>query len=237
MASATLPKNKDRTLYGRRKGRPLNPARQKALDDLYPRLSLDQLIESGKGLMPSELFPDQDGPLYMEIGFGNGEHVVSVLENEPETAILAAEPYINGMAALLKDVTDRPDLQSRLRVYMNDALHIVAALPDQSLDRLFVLNPDPWPKTRHHKRRIIRRETLDMYSRVLKQGAEIVATTDVDDLAEWMVAEMSAHPDFIWTADRQANWQTPPAGWLPTRYEEKGVAAGRKQTYLIFKRR
>jgi tRNA (guanine-N7-)-methyltransferase len=110
------------------------------------------------------------------------------------------------------------------------------ALPAASLDGLYVLNPDPWPKKRHYKRRIISQDNLDAFARVLKPGATLVMTTDVDDLAEWMLAEASRHPAFAWAPESAQNRHIAPKGWIPTRYEEKGIRAGRTQTYLVFSR-
>lgn len=221
-----------RRLYGRRLGRPLKAARADVLETILPRLALpDGLLD------PAALFGRTPAKLWLEIGFGNGEHVAGLLRRDPDLYMLAAEPFINGMAAFLKDIKDEPDIQNRVRVRMDDARPVVEALPESCLDGIYVLNPDPWPKSRHHKRRIISQDNLTSFARAMKPGARLVMATDVDDLAEWMVTEASNHPAFAWTAESKADWQTAPADWLPTRYEQKGIAAGRKQTYLIFEHR
>ena len=222
-----------RRLYGRRLGRPLKVARADVIDTLLPRLAIP---ESG-ALDPAALFGCQPDELWLEIGFGNGEHIAGLLRRDPGLYMLAAEPFINGMAAFLKDIKDEPEIQNRVRVRMDDARPLVETLPDACLDGIYVLNPDPWPKLRHHKRRIISQENLTGFARVMKPGARLVMATDVDGLAEWMVTEASRHPAFAWTAAGKADWQAAPADWLPTRYEQKGIAAGRRQTYLIFQRR
>lgn len=229
MANHTEQKN--RRLYGRRLGRPLNASRQAVYDELLPKL---QLPSSG-ALALSGLFSFTPEKTVLEIGFGNGEHVAAMMHARPADGFIACEPYINGMTAFLKQIKD--EKHDHVRVWMDDAIEVVDRLDVSCLDEIYVLNPDPWPKARHHKRRIISQDNLTRFARVMKPGGLLVMTTDVDDLAEWMVTQATAHPDFEWTAESAADWQTPPPGWLPTRYEQKGVAAGRKQSYLLFRRR
>ena len=223
-----------RKIYGRRQGRPLHAARQKALDTLLPLLSVENFLEK-KPLSMAELFPNfSPQKIHFEIGFGNGEHLLHLLNKFPNDAICAAEPFINGMSAFLKNLEPHIDDYKRVRVLMDDALKFLNALPDASIDYLYILNPDPWPKARHHKRRIVSQENLNIFARVLKQGGEMIQTTDVDDLAEWMVRETEAHSAFEWTAESKKDWLTPPNGWDATRYETKGKNAGRTQVYLRY---
>lgn len=224
-----------RRLYGRRFGRPLNPSRIKALDDKLETLSVlpKRLTEDGT-LAPTSLFDIPQPETWLEIGFGTGEHLNALIEQFPDVNFLGAEPFINGMSAFLKNLDTAHE--PRTRVLMDDALKLVLSLADNTIDRLYVLNPDPWPKKRHHKRRIISQTNLDAFARVMKTGAQIVMATDVDDLAEWMVTQCSNHPAFIWTAKNQADWKTPPPEWIETRFAFKGKQAGRHQTFLIFER-
>src|SRR5690606_18266160 len=181
------------------------------------------------------LFTTPKSEICMEIGFGNGEHLHALLAQYPQTGFIGAEPFINGMAAFLKDLPEGKPTDN-IRVFMDDALLLVQALQNQCLSRLYVLNPDPWPKTRHHKRRIINRKNLDEFARVLKPGGKIIMATDVDDMAEWMIKECFTHPDFSWTANSAQDWKNPPPDWIKTRYAAKGEEAGRKQTFLVFMR-
>lgn len=226
-----------RQVHGRKKGRPLNTIRQDVIEQLLPRMQVppEKLTEQ-QDLDPATLFPQKPVTLHLEIGFGNGEHITDLLRANPNDHIIAAEPFINGVAAFLKDNRDAPPLD-RCRLLADDALKVINSLQDACVDYLYILNPDPWPKTRHHKRRMVNEDHLKAFARVLKDGATMIQTTDVDDLAGWMVTETVRSPDFEWQAEREADWRTPPPGWLPTRYEQKGVAAGRKQTYLVYKRR
>ena len=222
-------------VYGRRLGRPLNAERQSAMDEMYPDLGIDKsLITEKQDIDPYSLYKDKPKQIWLEIGFGNGEHLHGCLLRHPEYGFIGAEPFVNGMAAFLKDI--RPDDPQNVRVWMNDAIRLICSLQSKSIDRIYVLNPDPWPKTRHHKRRIINPENLNEISRVLKPGGDLVMATDVDDLAVWMTTKAINHPDFEWAAKTKADWQIAPENWIHTRYETKGQDAGRKQSYLFFKK-
>ncbi len=226
-----------RRRYFGRQGRALNALRKEAMEALLPRLDIaPHLPKTRATLTPASLF-DETFPEYrLEIGFGNGEHLSALLGQHQDIGFIGAEPYVNGMAAFLKGLPE--NTESRVRVLMDDAMLLVYALEDSCLERIYVLNPDPWPKKRHHKRRIINVQNLDAFARILKPGGQLVMATDVDDLAEWMVTKTMQSPDFEWTAESAADWKNPPAGWpLTTRYAEKGLKAGRRQTYLVFLRK
>ncbi len=231
----SLAEARQRKFYGRRQGRPLTDSRLEVLDRILPRISLpaDQLTRRAD-TSPSQWFASSNNPIVMEIGFGNGEHLAEIIRRHPENNYIGAEPFINGMAAFLKEIESLS--KGNIRVHMDDAMQIVHSLEDSSLSGMYVLNPDPWPKKRHHKRRIIGPENLDEFARVLKPGADLIMTTDVDDLAEWMLTHTFRHPAFKWTAETRSDWTKPPPRWIETRYEQKGRQQGRNQSYLLFKR-
>lgn len=227
---------KNKNVFVRRHGRKLNSQRKEALDNLMPVLGIKPELITNKGdLSPTTLFDNDSEKIYMEIGFGNGEHVKALMEKYPENNFIAIEPFVNGMSAFLKSIYET-NLRN-VRVWMEDALDVVKSLKSNSIDGMYILNPDPWPKSKHHKRRIVRKETLNEYSRILKDDAEFIMSTDVDELAEWMAISTQNHPDFEWTATSSDDWKNMPEDWIQTRYEKKGIEAGRKQTYLIFKRK
>lgn len=224
-----------RRVYGRRLGRPMGETRQAAIDVILPKLTLieDDVAVAG-ALDPQSLFQKKQDTI-LEIGFGNGEHLKAMMEQRPDRNYIGAEPFINGMSAFLKSIADMP--HHNIRVWMDDAVTMVKSFKDESLSDIYILNPDPWPKKKHHKRRIVRHETIIEYHRVLKTGGRLVMATDVDDLAEWMVTETMNHGGFEWQAERAKDWQTMPSDWfITTRYAAKGEAAGRKETYLLFKK-
>ena len=217
--------------YGRRKGRPLNQEREDALDLLEQIGVNEELLTQAGTASPGSLFSKDFDGYWLEIGFGNGEFLSKAQPANPEIGYIGAEPYINGVAALLKSIQNHKTVQN-IRVWPDDVRPLLKSLAPASIDRVLVLNPDPWPKKRHHKRRIINPDTLDHLSRILKPDGDILMTTDVDDLAEWMITQIVNHSDFRWKACAPADALTPPDGWEPTRYEIKGRQAGRKQYYL-----
>lgn len=224
-----------RKVHGRRIGRPLNTSRQKALDELYPHYALTgEQLACNAQLAPSSLFP-KAAKVCFEIGFGNGDFLFEEISKHPDYGFLAAEPFINGMSAFLAKFKD--GISYPVKLWMDDAMDIAKSLTDSSVDIIYILNPDPWPKTRHHKRRIVSQENLDQFARILKTGGQLIMTTDVDELAVWMATQAVNHPSFQWQANKTADWHTPPAGWTETRYEQKGQDAGRKQSYLIFQKK
>jgi tRNA (guanine-N7-)-methyltransferase len=226
-------KSQKKTIYGRRKSRPLNSGRKEAMDFLYPKLKIQQsFLTENKSLSPIDIFDTEKPSLWIEIGFGNGEHLAELMIQEPDNLYIGAEPFINGMASFLTKIKEQ-ELKN-IKVLMDDAMMLIRSLKDNCVDGIYILNPDPWPKKRHHKRRIINHQNLDEIARVLKPKGKLILTTDVDDLAEWMITHTSSHPSFKWRAEKADDWRTPPENWIKTRYEIKGEKAGRKQTYLLF---
>jgi len=230
--SKSANKNKKR-VYGRRAGRSLNKARQDALDLYLPTYSVpeDLLSEAGK-LNPQKLFNKPYSKFWLEIGFGSGEHLKEQLSLNPDIGYLGAEPFINGMSSFLLSIQD--DMPDNVRVLMDDAMYIAKSLSDNSLEGLYILNPDPWHKTRHHKRRIVNQDNLLHFARILKPGGKLVLTTDVKDLADWMIIETHINGQFKWEANNINEWETPPEGWVHTRYERKGAKGASKMCYLTF---
>lgn len=226
-------KNQEWRFYGRRSGRKLNKSRQQIFDKLLPTLSISDLDKSGT-LNPDTLFQNKSDKTVLEIGFGNGEHLAEMMRRAPKTNFIGAEPFINGMTAFLKEVDDDDLSLDNIRVLMDDAIPLVKSLAPNSIDEIYVLNPDPWHKTRHHQRRIINQGNLTELSRIMKSGAKLIMTTDVVDLIEWMVTEASIHPDFEWTATKADDWRKLPPDWIPTRYETKGAKGADHMNYLFF---
>jgi tRNA (guanine-N7-)-methyltransferase len=219
-----------RRLWGRRMGRPLKKDRLHAIESVLPVVAIPaDKITDARDLDPASLFAKPFKEFWFEIGFGNGEHLIALKNGFPDVGFIGAEPFVNGMANFLKDAEDL----GNVRVHMDDAMMIVRSLKDQSLERIYILNPDPWPKTRHHKRRIVSQTNLDEFARVLKPGGRLVLATDVDDLAQWMDEQCTQHPLFEWGND-SPDRHTPPIEWTETRYAFKGKQAGRRQTFLIF---
>jgi len=236
-----------RTLHGRRRGKKLRAGQQSLLGTLLPRLALD---------LPAEptVTPDNDvaesaakidlarafggtlpaAGVWLEVGFGAGEHLVWQAEHHPDVGLIGCEPFINGVAKCLAHI-ERTGV-GNVRLFTDDARFVMAALPAGSLSRAFVLFPDPWPKTRHHKRRFVQRDNLDVLARLMIPGAELRLATDDPSYLPWMVEHACTHPAFEWLAERPADWRNRPDDWPPTRYEQK-MLAGHKPVFLRFRRR
>ena len=232
----SLANENTKRVYGRRQGRPLNKSRAEVIETLLPALSIptELLCENGS-LTPSSLFKSDYKECWLEIGFGAGEHLSALMRQHPENTYLGAEPFINGMAAFLKDIKDEP--HDKIRVLMDDAMMLANSLADNSLDGLYILNPDPWHKKRHHKRRIVKRDNLEVFARILKPGGQLIMSTDVPDLAEWMITETMIHDGFEWTAKSAQDWKNSPDDWITTAYEKKGAKGADKMVYLFFEKK
>ena len=223
---------KKRSLFGRRQGRAVKGERAGALATVLPQIETpkDKLKEDHK-TQPSSIFNKQYSKYCLEIGFGHGERLIIDAHRSPETAFIGAEPFINGMADFLKHIQD--DIPDNIRVLMDDGMIIADSLYPSSLDKIYILNPDPWHKKRHHKRRLINQMTLDVFAKILKPGGKLVMTSDVENLAEWMCTHACIHPNFQWLAKSKSDWNNAPENWIPTRYEQKG-AKGAKKICLLY---
>jgi tRNA (guanine-N7-)-methyltransferase len=218
-----------RRLYGRRRGRALRVGQRALFETLLPQLRLT-LPESGPALDPRSLFDKTMREVWLEIGFGAGEHLAFHAAANPDCGLIGSEVFEPGIAHLLTEVKERQ--LANVRLFIDDARLVIAALAPQSLGRAFILHPDPWPKERHKKRRIVSRETLDHLAVALRDGAELRIATDDPDYGEWIAERAAAHPDFapLPTDPR-------PADWPPTRYELKAKSQGRAARLFLLRRR
>lgn len=219
--------------YGRRLGRPLRPAQREALERHLPGLDV-ALPPDGGRIRPADLFPGSFRRVWLEVGYGGAEHLLWQAANNPDTAIIGCEPYVGGVVKAVSGIVHRS--LANVRLFSDDARLLLTALPDASVDRAFVLFPDPWPKARHHKRRFVSPATLDALARILRPGAELRLASDHDGYVAWMLEHLGRHDAFEWTARRPADFETRPPDWPGTRYEEKAAAAGRRPVFLRFRR-
>ncbi|MEA2782366.1 MAG: tRNA (guanine-N7-)-methyltransferase [Rhodospirillaceae bacterium] len=179
--------------------------------------------------------PLPEGPLWLEIGFGAGEHLAWQAAAQPAVTLIGCELYRNGIAALLGHV-EREKL-GNIRLWPDDARDLIDLLPDCVLDRVFLLFPDPWPKARHAERRFIGPANLDGLARVMQPGAQLRVATDDPVYLRWVLDHLPVHPAFAWLVEGPADWRERPSDWPPTRYEEKALREGRRPTYFRFRRR
>ncbi len=219
------PPNKFENFYGRRRGKKMRPNREKLVEELLPRLTIDisqiaQVLEGWK-------------EAWLEVGFGAGEHLIWQAERNPDVLLIGAEPYINGVAKLLSEIEDKQ--LKNIRILPNDVRPLLDAMPDASLSRVFVLFPDPWPKKRHWERRFIGPENLNRLARLIKPGAELRLATDDKSLLPWMTSHTRKHPAFQWNIAKCHDWLTRPDDWPATRYELKAIKG--RPYFLRFTRR
>lgn len=220
-----------RRFYGRRKGPALTARRQALIDDLLPRMQ----IPPGSDLLdPADLFDRPIQSLWLEIGFGKGEHLAFTADRNPQVGILGCEPFLNGVAGLLALIEERG--LSNVRIWPDDARDLLDRLPAACLDRVYLLQPDPWPKARHAARRFINPGPLDQVARALKPGGRFRISTDHPVYRDWVCVQMASRADFAWTATRPADWRSPPEDWTETRYAKKAQAEGRRPVYFDFVR-
>ncbi len=216
-------------LYGRAKGHALKPRQAKLVAELLPTLGLPDQMD-----IRTDIVPD-DTPLWLEIGFGGAEHLIAQAKSNPDVCLIGIEPYLNGVAKALVGV-DENGLKN-VRLQRGDARLILLGLPDAVLDRVFILYPDPWPKTRHHKRRLIQQDFIAELARVMKPGAQLRFASDIAHYQAWALSHILESGHFKWMARRADDWRTAPADHFPTRYEGKAKRAGRPCVYLDFVRK
>lgn len=212
--------------FGRIKSRTLKPRQANLFDTLLPGIEAneartDALLASGR-------------ELWLEIGFGGGEHLAQQAGRHPDVDIIGCEPFLNGVGSLLRYVEEQT--LTNVSVLSGDARPLLDRLPDACLSRVFLLFPDPWPKARHHKRRFIQPETVAAFARVLKPGGIWRFATDWANYADWGLLHAQANPDFEWQAQSLADWTRPPADHITTRYETKGLGDC-KPVFLDFVRK
>lgn len=220
-----------RKLYGRRKGHKLSARQAKLMETLLPRLRLhpeDEAIEP-------ELIMPEACEVWLEVGFGKGEHMLAQAAAHRDVLLLGCEPFVNGLAGCLAGI-DETGI-TNVRLWDGDAREVIDSLPAESLARVFILHPDPWPKRRHHKRRIINISLLESLARVMKGGAELRISSDVPDLVDWVIVQFDRQRDFIWLANSAADWCDQPLDWPETRYASKALRQGRRPYYLRFVRK
>lgn len=219
-----------RRLYGRRQNHALRAGQAALVETLLPQIA----VPASGPLDARALFGD-DRPLWLEIGFGAGEHLAAQAAANPGVGLIGCEPFINGVAAALGHFADGG--LTNVHVHMGDALDVLERLPEGGLARAFLLHPDPWPKARHAKRRFVNPGPLALLAAKLAAGAELRIGTDDPVYCRWTLMQLAAHPAFEWLAETPADWQRRPADWPPTRYEAKAIREGREVWYFRYRRR
>lgn len=232
----THPTRPHRNFYGRLKGKHLKDSQKGYLEEDLAALSPGAVSwadnPAREALELEALFGARD--VWLEVGFGGGEHLVHQAAQNPDVGIIGCEPYINGVAMLLGKVR-RADVEN-LRIFPGDVRDMFDVLPVASVSKAFLLYPDPWPKARHHRRRFVTPEHLEPLVRVLKKGAEFRVATDIPDYVRQTLEEVPK-AGFEWLAEGLEDWRRPWGDWISTRYEQKALREGRVPHYLTFRKR
>jgi tRNA (guanine-N7-)-methyltransferase len=232
MGGSEAPDGHELRSFGRRHGRKFSASQERLLAEDLPRVAID--LNTAAPGQASGLFGTPVREVWLEIGFGGGEHLIWQAESHPDVGLIGCEPYLDGVVKVLAAVQSRK--LDRIRLHADDARPLLRWLPESSISRAFVLFPDPWPKARHHKRRLISPAMVDALARVIRPGGQLRIATDIGDYARTALLAMVGSPDFHWLAGSPADWRVRPADWPQTRYEQKAAAAGRRCYYLRFER-
>ncbi len=211
--------------FGRRKGKRLRASHDRLVQTLLPALRVPL------GAAPAAIFAGRDGAeTWLEIGFGGGEHLAAQAQAHPQINFIGCEPFVNGMAKLLASIEH--DKLDNIRIWDEDVTDLLPTLPDACLDRVYILYPDPWPKRRQRKRRLVSDDMLKELARVMRPGAELRFASDIDNYIGWVLARVLRSADFRWIATGPDDWRKPYEGWPGTRYEAKASREGRVPSYL-----
>ena len=230
--------------YGRRQGRKIRKAKSGLLEKFLPDLSIPQSTS-----ISEKIFGTPVKEIWLEIGFGNGEHIAYQSLNHPDIGFIGAEVFKNGVANLLtlitgiKENTDMPEeikllpfRTDNLRIWSDDVRLLFSQIPDGFLSKVFLLFPDPWPKKRHASRRFVNPDNLKELARILKKGGILRIATDHSVYKSWTLRQMHANSDFRWTAKTGNDWRNPPSDWVETKYQRKAIREGRRPVFFDYER-
>lgn len=224
--------------FGRRRGRKATTHQRMLLDELLPRVSLDPETLAACGVSDAATLAAMCGStnpdVWLEIGFGGGEHLIWQARNNLHVAIIGCEPFEDGVVKVLTAIESGG--LDHVRLLADDVRPLLRKLPDACLARAFILFPDPWPKRRHQKRRLIGPALVAELARVLRAGAQLRFATDIGDYARTALLALNGNANFEWTAARPTDWRERPADWPSTRYEQKAAREGRHRYYFQFRR-
>ena len=221
-------------LYGRSKGKPLRAFQHRLVEDLLPQITVPP-----EGPVTAERLFGETRPLPFEIGFGGGEHMAYRADMLPDHGFIGCEPFLNGVASALGHVhgdAEKPGIPN-VRIHHGDALEVLARVPDGALSFVYLLHPDPWPKARHAKRRMMNKGPVDLISAKLKPGGEFRFGTDHPVYLRWALMVMNGRADFEWLCEKPQDFLTRPGGWPETRYEAKARQQGHEVWYFRYRKR
>ncbi len=224
-----------RKLHGRRIGHKLSPRQQKLWNTVLPRIRISLDDEHEDRCNPQNWFDSSIKKVWLEIGFGSGEHLLNQAKAHPEIGFIGCEPYVNGVVKVLSGIEQNNI--GNIRIYDDDAFHVICQLSPKTISRVFLLFPDPWPKKRHAKRRFVTRENAAHLADIMQGGAELRIASDIGAYVRSTLLTFADHDEFSWVDDGPHRWNFRTEDWPQTRYEQKALSAGRKPAYLTFLKR
>lgn len=224
------PYGSDIRSFGRVRSRKPSPRQRHLMEEALPRLRLDLDALRKRPLL--DVFDNLVTEVWLEVGFGGAEHMIHQASANPNVGVIGCEPFEDGVIKALTAI-GQGGLRN-VRLHPDDVRPLLRALPSACLSKAFILFPDPWPKTRHVKRRLISKPFLDRLAEAMKPGAELRIATDIDAYARTVLQAAIPHPDFRWTARHPGDWRTPWPDWPGTRYEAKALREGRRPMFLTF---
>lgn len=213
--------------FGRRRGRSLSDRQRRLLSEVLPPVAIDLNRPANEQLDPAR-------ETWLEIGFGGAEHLLWQARANPSSLLIGCEPFEDGVIKALSGI--EADRLNNVRIYSDDARPLLRWLPPASIARVFILFPDPWPKKKHAKRRLVNSHTLDLLANVMRPGAELCVATDIGDYARTILLAVTTHAAFLWPARGPEDWRIRGEDWPPTRYEAKAIREGRRCAYFRFRR-
>lgn len=220
--------SKSTRTFGRRLGRPIKDSKQQLMDELFPTISIE--LPEVDYLVNPDIYFDRKAPIWFEVGFGGGEHLAHLAEHNPDINFIGCEPFMNGVASLVNHLHERQ--LKNVRIFQGNAIDLLKSLGGEVLSRFYLMFADPWPKKRHHKRRFIQPDILDIVIPKIMMEAEFRLATDHESYQGWMLQHLRNRPELeevLCTFEK-------PSDWPNTRYEAKAIEEGRKPMYLIYKR-
>ena len=213
--------------FGRSKGKPLSTNQELLMQKEYPKIDISKSVEFAKNPLSNI-----EGEVWLEIGFGGAEHLLWQAKNNPDITIIGVEPFLNGIVKAVKGVVDQG--LKNILLYRGDARQIINLLPDSSINRVFILFPDPWQKKRHNKRRLINEKLLSDLYRVIQKGGALRFGSDITDYVDWVLTKIKRHNGYEWHASERKDWMERPENWPKTRYLEKALREGRQGYFFDF---
>lgn len=213
--------------FGRAKGKTLSPRQLELMERVFPHVDIAPAIAQGENPLMG-----MDSPVWLEIGFGASEHLIWQAQRNPDVTMIGVEPFLNGVAKAVMAMDEKG--LTNLRLHRGDARDLLALLPKASLEKIFILFPDPWHKSRHHKRRLINTALISQLHHILKPGGVFRFGSDIPHYVDWVLTRMSRHGGFEWPGERYEDWRVRPEDWPSTRYLEKALREGRSGHFFEF---